>query len=486
MPGRLLFASSPQLFSRVGFANLSTSTRVLCTLCSTTFNGSRVRTLDEPKEASWAIFGPGIDSWPNADHQMWPCSTQETGCKFYVPSDLHNSKFCQEDEQPMIYFHHFCSWPKETLPVEGDWIVFDPNAKPVPGALSVYLEDIEHVAGPGCRHTGAYNGNRITWAEMRGCQTIQCLVPKSEDWEPASDDQDFERDSEFFLSGIATRACSRVEPFFANPVRHGVEEIVAGCPALDTFDADEDHLPFHPWCFGTWIKLTKLHLGFVRSPSFSANLVPLPPLDRSWVHNPGDEWLAANPFYAPQLRGFLEEARNVSPSFTPHDSAFCSSAISCSSPDVFACLSADLRLLILLHLATPDIASIRQASRTFYHLPVSLWYRLLRQEMPWLWEIWTDEPPYFWATVTEQDLLEHESEGFDVYSPFPYGSEGHLVVSHTINVEKHLEPWTYPKPPRHRTNWFVLYRCLKETGVILKAYETASESGSFRLSCLRS
>ncbi|CEL00786.1 hypothetical protein ASPCAL00382 [Aspergillus calidoustus] len=389
--------------------------RVFCTLCSTTFNIARVRTLDEAEDASWPTYGPGANSWPTGEPQLWPCSTKNTGCMFYVGHRLLNSEFCREDQPPEIYCHHFIEWPKDALPEKGDWLSFDPNTKPAPGRVAIYLEDIEHVAGPGCRFPGAFSGNQITVEEMRGCQTVQCLVPKVDDWEPAVDDHDFEKDSKYFLSGIATRACSRVEAISANPVRHEIDEIEARCPVIDEFDVDYDHLPFHPWCFGTWIQLTKLRLGAVVVDGLveffrDLNAQSIQPLCHhfrvlscnTYAHNPGDEYLAANPFYVPRLRDFLVEAMNVSSLFTPHDSPFCNSAISSTSSDVFACLSADLRLLILQHLAASEIASLRQASRTFYHLPVSLWYRLLREEMPWLWELWTDDAPYFWATVTER------------------------------------------------------------------------------------
>lgn len=63
-----------------------------------------------------------------------------------------------------------------------------------------------------------YDGTRINAEEMSGCNIAQCLVPKSyrnyDDlyvprWEPESDDQNFERQGKFFLSGLSDNMRSR-------------------------------------------------------------------------------------------------------------------------------------------------------------------------------------------------------------------------------------------------------------------------------------
>jgi hypothetical protein len=46
-------------------------------------------------------------------------------------------------------------------------------------------------------------------------------------------------------------------------------------------------------------------------------------------------------------------------SFTPHDSAFQNTSTSSHSPDIFARLPMDLRHLVLQHLTSRDIASLR-------------------------------------------------------------------------------------------------------------------------------
>jgi len=38
--------------------------------------------------------------------------------------------------------------------------------------------------------------------EMKGCRAVQCLLMKKPDWKPELDDQDFERNSKVFLTGV--------------------------------------------------------------------------------------------------------------------------------------------------------------------------------------------------------------------------------------------------------------------------------------------
>jgi hypothetical protein len=55
-------------------------------------------------------------------------------------------------------------------------------------------------------------------------------------------------------------------------------------------------------------------------------------------------------------------------------------------------------------LVSIHITSLRAASRAFTHFPNSVWYRLIREEMPWLWEAWDEferkHIPQIWTTVS--------------------------------------------------------------------------------------
>ncbi|KAE8137433.1 hypothetical protein BDV38DRAFT_86969 [Aspergillus pseudotamarii] len=118
--------------------------------------------------------------------------------------------------------------------------------------------------------------------------------------------------------------------------------------------------------------------------------------------------------------------------------------------DSFRRLPREIRNIILNYLNSQDIASLRLVSRAFHQLPISLWQRLLREKMPWLWEIWSDEPPYYWATVTAEDIGNNRREAL---AP---GMSTPTIVSHTINVQEHMSQWALPKPPYGRTNWYML------------------------------
>jgi hypothetical protein len=104
--------------------------------------------------------------------------------------------------------------------------------------------------------------------------------------------------------------------------------------------------------------------------------------------------------------------------------------------------------------------------------------------MPWLWEVWSDDPPYFWATVTEKDLKDHEKEGIDIDMPNVLDMDVRLVISHTIDVKEHLAHWTYPKPPRYRTNWFMLYRDIKNNWSNLKGLRNRKRIWEFQTQLL--
>lgn len=68
----------------------------------------------------------------------------------------------------------------------------------------------EHLAGPGCVHRHGYSGCSIGAEEMKGCNVMQCLFRKETDWHFLQpDDQDFERSSNYYLSGVSGHVPSR-------------------------------------------------------------------------------------------------------------------------------------------------------------------------------------------------------------------------------------------------------------------------------------
>jgi hypothetical protein len=87
------------------------------------------------------------------------------------------------------------------------------------------LVGVEHVAGADCKDERGYSGYNITVEEMKGCCNYQCLAYKGPNWTPEPDDQDFELESECFLTGIGDRFPSRdtYSPE-AVPARHGWDQ----------------------------------------------------------------------------------------------------------------------------------------------------------------------------------------------------------------------------------------------------------------------
>lgn len=155
---------------------------LVCQLCSVGFNVSRIRRRDEPPEAAWTDTAIGY------------VDTESKGT---------SSLTCRKGSGCITVRHG--PWSPPQIPWK------------------------EHVAGPGCASGLGYSGHRITVEEMRDVRKTQCLLEKGVDWEPEADDQDFELESNYFLTGIGkTRRVDpivgRIYPIVENirPVRHGV------------------------------------------------------------------------------------------------------------------------------------------------------------------------------------------------------------------------------------------------------------------------
>ena len=90
----------------------------------------------------------------------------------------------------------------------------------------------EHIAGHNCKDPQGYNGHHMSAEEMRTCNTVQCLIEKARqmrDWLPEwaleLEDEDFERESKYFLSGLGDRIGSWEDEGFCSPRRHNVGEL---------------------------------------------------------------------------------------------------------------------------------------------------------------------------------------------------------------------------------------------------------------------
>lgn len=382
----------------------------------------------------------------------------------------------------------------------------DKNAHYRLGKLGYHPEDeykVEHIAGPGCLNKDGYNGHNIATEEMRGCLTLQCLVRKPPvgamlQYQPEPDDEDFERKGEFFLSGLSDYMPSRDSSNpRVYPARHGCSSPHAEGWFWREEDAEKYAMPFHPPCLEVYKRASRLRTGdvdiagltdwwtigadyntFYRLEQEVRDLNVRKCREQDWRHVNGTEYLAANPLLVPALPAILQQALVHDPDFDPRHGAFDVPDQTPSAPsnDPFAALPHELRMLVLSHISSPDIANLRLASRSFRQLPITLFHDLLLREMPWLWEVWCSTPYAFWATATaaehkiaaeapgnarqamldyttivqaeQPELTESMNEALAVYD------EHATLENHHARHSGCATPSTLP---RRQTNWYTLY-----------------------------
>ncbi|MCJ1421091.1 hypothetical protein MMC32_007453 [Xylographa parallela] len=287
---------------------------------------------------------------------------------------------------------------------------------------------MEHISGPGCISRSGYSGQRISLEEMKGCRAIQCLVQKETDWQPQPDDQDFELESDYFLTGVGCSPPDRVPLNLSKTARHNTDNFYLFNLVDDnSVNYDTIALPFHPACFEIFKRVSQRRLGsidveglwywralegtyeafFINFPrDFAVKTVyeRVPTVyDPFWQHEPGSEFLAANPVEIPGFSallndpmcymGFEQPSQFVfqrhsqklkNPSVTNHGTPLWSNSL--HSADPFTKFPAELSDMVLACLSSKDIANLRLASSVFRQLPTILFRRLLLEDMPWFWE----------------------------------------------------------------------------------------------------
>lgn len=288
------------------------------------------------------------------------------------------------------------------------------------------LYPLEHIAGGlGCQlnsicpDRGGYNGHAISAEAMRGCNTLQCLVRKPDGWDSESDDEDFEGDGSFFLSGLSDYMPSRDEDSpQVFPERHDCERPYAENVLYEPEKANEYAMPFHPTCLEAFKRASLQRTGSIDiegltdwwSLDASYEVFHSFPRDPAvncsqWhEHVSGAEFVAANPCFVPGLPAILASADRKADANFVYGSVFDTSNASTGAGDVFSRLSQELRDILLVLLDPADIANLRLASRTFRQLPQSFFRSLILREMPWLWEAWSSLDYSFWSTTTSLEL----------------------------------------------------------------------------------
>lgn len=275
----------------------------------------------------------------------------------------------------------------------------------------------EHIAGRGCRNADGYNGNHITFEEMKSCCTAQVLLswnPKSnENWQQESDDHAWEADGDCFLSGIMDGGLLRDNNGISFGSRHGVK---ADNPYYSSH-AEASGMPFHPTCLEVykrvclhrarrfdaddlrawwWDQATAKqfdwnprHEAVIRGQDENWDYVP----DPDWNHIAGDEWLAANPCFIPGLQSIVAQVQLMLPSNTHHGNTK-------EQANMFERFPAEVRLQVLRHLDTIDIAITCCAIPPLYHVAQSLIRSRILYEKPYLWELWCTKPYSRWTGTT--------------------------------------------------------------------------------------
>lgn len=117
---------------------------------------------------------------------------------------------------------------------------------------------------------------------------------------------------------------------------------------------------------------------------------------------PGTEYIVADPVNVPGLSGLLNSYK-----FVPQDdgsygsllnqNAFDRSSYAIPAPptevyDALRSLPIEVLYMVIDKLGSKDIANLRLASRSCRELPLTLFRRLLFEDMPWMWELKSFDP----------------------------------------------------------------------------------------------
>jgi hypothetical protein len=136
--------------------------------------------------------------------------------------------------------------------------------------------------------------------------------------------------------------------------------------------------------------------------------------------------------------------------------------------DVFSSMPPEIRLLLVSFLGASDLNNLRIASKAFTSLPNSVWRRLVREEMPWLWESSEEvHVPSLWTAVTANDLKlfiearkHYSAQLKDVYTPISEAVDFLLPFPKAVPNQLQL--------PRGDTNWHGVYTQIKKNWISLK------------------
>ncbi|KAJ0418957.1 hypothetical protein BJY00DRAFT_286899 [Aspergillus carlsbadensis] len=329
---------------------------------------------------------------------------------------------------------------------------------------------------------------------MRGCRTVQFLVHKSLAqnglWQADGMHELWEDVEEWFLSGVSDGMESRDGNVqVVCPARGGVKEIWDA----DTINWDPDRLgstglamPFHPWCFDIFSRQSKIHFedkiniaGLIKWRNAECGLddehdFPRHPdvagaQQQVWMHDPNATYLVANPLYIVGLNGFLLDAAQQEHGCGIEVAEEELDAVSFGNKrtDRLSTLPLELRLHIVSFLDSGDIVSLRQASKAFMNLTNDVWYRIVRGQMPWLWEAWEGgeirHSPSPWTAMTANEV-KAAGQVRDRYTAVLSDEDEYAAMPDS--VVDHLLPWPTAVLDqgilsKSDTNWYRVFRQIR-------------------------
>lgn len=337
----------------------------------------------------------------------------------------------------------------------------------------------EHIAGPNCEDTQSYNGSHISAEKMKTCTTIQCLIEKQWqwhlEWKAEADDEIFESEGHYFLSGLGDRVGTWKDDVVCSPERHDIGTLDPAFGNRRGFTSGD--MLFHPCCLEIYRRVSERRTGAIDINGLGEwwdrpQEGPITPMHAAvqrgrgerWQHRAGDEFLAANPLQIPSLTALLKAASRPHESFNARSSPFTArSTMSSHNSDLFARLPEELRDIVLSQLTSKDIANLRLASRAFRHLPITLWHDLMKKELPWIWESWSDRP-YPALACTTRNEFEAVDEALNSRIQTLVALKGDQQAAfeearseHKKSYDALLKPQPVQRLHRLRTDWYWLY-----------------------------
>ncbi|KAM5354731.1 hypothetical protein ACJ41O_001378 [Fusarium nematophilum] len=337
--------------------------------------------------------------------------------------------------------------------------------------LGIWPDIQEHIAAKDCRCQLGYNGHRISAEEMQRSTTAQFLVPKRtlQSWKPEPDDEDFEKEGDYFLSGLVDRMGRKndrhLPPVY--PRRHDTSRPQGVNCLRNPGSAATAAMPFHPSCLEVFKRASLRRLGRVDIKAltdwyqyeatisdffnFPRHPAVLRGREPSWRHCHGDEWLAANPCLDDRTKSFL--GRMITKG-TPLPIRLTGTAVDAVAEplqqseasriprhDPFSRLPIELRSEILSHLKeSADVANLAQSSPAFLSIPAFAFKQLFVRNYPWIWETRCHLPFSFWSAKTASDIAKDFKLEAEQWARYEYWTRPVLGDERSNYEDDALEP----------------------------------------------